>query len=139
MIFAQSSKEVLSDQVITGTTVVVITELACEVNPGARAHFLFYILFQQSLLTDSIRLDLNFPTSPVSIVYNITVPGIATTSNAPAIGTALTAANTSYLAKIEGYLANGPNAGLLQPKCASTGVASSITVKANSCAMTAAI
>lgn len=135
MIYSQSAKEVLSDQVISGTSMVGITELACAVNASARSYFNFHVLFQQSLLTDSIRMDLSYPSNPVSIVYTVSVPGVASTSNSPGIGTSLAAANTNYLAKIEGSLVNGQNEGILQPQVASTGALSSITIKANSYVM----
>lgn len=139
--FSQTAIDVVSDQPITSTVLTGITELSCPVAPGDRCYFSFWILFQHSLLTASLKLDLGFPSSPDSIVYNISLPaasGLAdvmlTSSNRTCSGTTLIAASTDYLANISGVLVNGANAGILQPQFASTGLGT-VTIRAGSSAM----
>lgn len=135
MKFSQNAQEVTADQVIAGTTLVGVTELQCKAKPFGKCVFVFYILFQQSSILDSIKVDLSYPTNTQSITYNITIPGAGLFSNTLGIGLTVAAPNTDYLVTIEGSMVNGPDQGFLQPKCASTGILSSITVRANSCVM----
>ncbi len=139
--FSQVALDVGSDQPVTGTNLTAISDLACPVAPQDRCYFDFRILFQQSLLTASMKLDLAFPSSPTSIVYNITMPASSGTSdimvnsvNRMCNGTALIAATSDYLAQITGVLINGSNAGVLQPQFASTGLGT-VTVRAGSSAI----
>jgi hypothetical protein len=136
--FAQVALSVTQDQQVSGTSLTGITELSCPVQPQDKCYFNFFVLFQQSLLTASMKLDLLFPSSPLSIVYNIIIPassGIAdvilVSSNRACIGGALIAASTDYLAQISGVLINGSNAGILQPQFSSSALGT-VTVKAGS-------
>lgn len=139
MKFSQNAQEVTIDQVISGTTLVGIDELQCKAKPFGRCIFCFYILFQQSSALDSIKVDLAFPANLTSITYNITIPGVPVVSNAIGIGLTLAQANTDFLVTIEGQMVNGATQGFLQPKIASTGALSSVTVKANSCVLMTAM
>ncbi len=139
--FTQIALDVAADQQITGTILGGVSELACPVQPNDKCYFKFCILFQQSLLTSSMKLDLFFPSNPAKIVYNIVMPAASgavdatvTSTNRVCIGSTLIAANTDYLAQIDGVLINGVNSGLLQPQFASSGLGT-VTVRAGSSAV----
>lgn len=140
--FAQTALDVASDQAVSGTVLTAITDLGCPVAASDRCYFDFYILFQHTLITESLKLDLAFPTSPTNIVYNISIPNavagadaLISSFNRAAVGVLLVSANTDYMAHIHGVLINGANAGILQPKVSSTAGLGTVTVRAGSSAV----
>jgi len=139
---SQVALDVASDQAVSGTVLTAVTELSCPVAANDRCYFNFYIVFQHTLITESLKLDIGFPTSPASIVYNIVVPNAVAGADAAifsfnrvATGSLLVSANTDYMASISGVLINGSNAGILQPKVSSTAGLGTVTVRAGSSAI----
>jgi hypothetical protein len=136
MIFVQGAAEVTLDQVISGTTMVPISELGCPVNENDHVNFTFRLLFRQSSALDSIKIDLDYPVSPVEVSWNTKIQNVLPVSNVEAVGTTVPLPDVSYVALIDGILINGDNPGVLQPMCASTGISSAVTIRKHSCVMT---
>lgn len=138
---AQVALDVGSDQSLSGAVMTGITELSCLVQPQDKCYFDFYILFQSSSALSSIKIDMGFPSSPVLMAYNISIPAsvagadaVLSSANRACIGTALISSATDYLAHVNGVLINGSNSGVLQPQFASTGIGT-VTARAGSSAI----
>ena len=116
-----------STQSTTSTTLVDCTGLSVSVAANSTYQIEGFILFQSTNATNGVGVSLKGPASPTEIAFNIQLARTASTglnSNAKAYDefTAMVdvgAANTTYLAVMNGALVNGANAGTLQVRFAS--------------------
>jgi hypothetical protein len=131
-----------ADDSTTSTSVVSATGLGLALAANTTYTFDYVILFQSSAVGTGIGLALTGPTSPSFIDYTVNIPigadgttamfsGWGTAYDDPVQGTAVQAANTTYVARIYGVITTGANAGTLTPRFRSE-TGSAVTVKAGS-------
>jgi hypothetical protein len=125
------------------TTVGSTTGLGLSLAANTTYTFDYVVLFQSSALATGIGLALTGPASPSYIDYTVTIPigadgtgamysGWGTTYDDTVLGTAVQAANTTYVARIYGVITTGATAGTLTPRFRSEINGNTVTVKAGS-------
>jgi hypothetical protein len=113
----------VSDAVIATNT--ALTDLDFAVAANTDYTFIYYLPFTSTVTTTGIAFGVSAPTSPTTFGYQVTIPfaadgsagtwqGSGTSNNDNVISTGAVATGTVYIARIEGILRNGANAGTLQ-------------------------
>lgn len=136
-VFVQGGANLGADVSTSSTSYQQISDLSFTVKPNMTYFLFYYLLFRCSLF--SVKLDLDYPAGLVTNPYNIYIPsligGIASITqgvNSATDGVLVPAANTDYIATIQGVIKTGANVGAVVPKFASNNVLSTCTIKAGS-------
>ena len=127
----------------TRTTVSNATGLSFAVAPDTTYSFRFEVLFRSAATTTGLKVAVTCPASPATFSYKARIPAAAdgvagefqgwgTTSGDVITATGVQAANTTYLATVEGVLRTGAAGGTLQLQVGTEVNASAITIKAYS-------
>jgi len=127
-----------ADQSTTGSSMTSVPSVAFALLPNNTYTFKFWVMFRSSSSTNGIRLGLTFPVV-VRFAASVAIPiaadgtsavlmGWLTSSGDSVIGTAVQAANTDYMAFVEGTIRVSV-AGNLQLTYASENSGTSVTVR----------
>lgn len=130
-----------ADQTKNNTTLADMTDMSFAVTSGRYYHFQFFVLFRSAGTTTGIRLSLSIPTvTTFGATARIPIAadgaggefqGWITASDDPVIGTGVQAANTDYVAVIEGTILPSAN-GTLQVRFANETGAVVVTARQGS-------
>lgn len=128
-----------ADQAHTTTTLANVTELVVPAAANAVMGFRFAVMFRTAATTTGIRLAIAGPAG-ATVAYRAQIPSSATADTVQHVNTlsggtattAVAAANTDYVAVLEGVLTVGATAGNLQLQVASEVAASAVTVRKGS-------
>jgi hypothetical protein len=133
-----SRVKITSDVFQTTVTLADVTGLAFSMLANTDYEFEFLIPFQTAAVTTGIALALNGPAGTLLLAAHIMVPISASTQvdrhtnafNTEALGTAIDVINVPRLARIQGIIRNGANAGNLIARYRSEVAGSEVRVKA---------
>lgn len=132
-----------ADQAITGSSLANVTDLSASVAANTDYLFEFVIVYRSADSLVGLGLAVTCPSSPTDFAYGVQIPNQAdgsggewqgygtssgdqvTSPNAPHV-------NTSMIARVQGILRNGANAGTLQLQAANETATNNITIKAGS-------
>lgn len=134
-----------SDQAISGSSLVNVTGLSFSVAAATDYFFEFFVAYVSLTTTVGLGLAVTAPASPTMFSYNAEIPNLpdagggdwqgqgtasgdqVTAPNVPSGGASLV-----YIARIQGILSNGANAGTVQLQAANETATNNITIKAAS-------
>ena len=135
------AKYTTADQSITSTSATDITGLSWDVDANIDYQFSFLIAYSAASTTHGAQFAVACPASPTWISYLVDMPsGTSDTTTAFTHGSGVSSgdlvvvggvpvANTIYIARIEGVLRNGVNAGTLKVQAAMEGASQTVTLR----------
>jgi hypothetical protein len=136
-----ASVKITSDLPVSGsTTLGNANGLSFSVNANTYYHYKFVVVFRTAATTTGIRLSVTTPASPTVFSGKAQIPiaidgaggewqGWITASDDAVIGTGVQAANTDYIAIVEGNILTGATAGTIQLRFASEVAGSNVTIR----------
>lgn len=145
-----SMVKLTAPQVAAVTAFANITGFTRALVVGEYCYWKALLVYRANATTTGIRLGVNGPAAPAVLAYRVSssranaaasaagavdneATFVAQTYDAPAADSGVAAANTDYIATIEGVIQNGPNAGTLAMRFASeVAVANGITLRPGS-------
>jgi hypothetical protein len=130
----------------TTTTLADATGLSFAAAANTYYHFKFVVVFRTAATTTGIQLSVAAPATPTVFSAKASIAiaadgasgewqGWITASNDAVIGTGVQAANTDYVAIVEGTIRTGATAGTVQLRYASEVAASAVTIRNGSLAI----
>lgn len=136
-----ASKLSADDSSSSSSVLSSVTDLAFDVLPNGIYAFEFFLPFSSPATGTGLVVAVSAPAAPVYLAYTARIPvaadaaanaefvGWGTAIDDLVVGTGVQAANVVYLAKIEGVLRNGANAGVLAARFRSEVNGSAVVVK----------
>lgn len=130
-----------ADQAITAATLQNVTNMSFAVAANTDYFFEFFVPYRSATATTGLGLAVTCPASPTDICYNAEIPNLADSGGGDwqgqgtASADAIIAPNTpqinlSMLARLQGVLRNGANAGTLQLQAQNETGTTDCTIKA---------
>jgi hypothetical protein len=131
-----------ADESNSTTTLDDVDEMFFDVDPGQEYEFEFDVPYSSAASGTGLGLAISGPATPDYLTYSVQIFGVTsdgasasfigagTASDDVVQGPSVQQANLVYIARVNGILKNGPNAGQIKLRFKSEIAASAVTIKA---------